>query len=170
MDDLFKTEPAAPLAESLRPKTIAEVIGQFDLVGVVELRDRIGEMAEVMKILGGYWDIIYSDFIEDAGGNRERVAYLFDRRACVFTGLAGSANEPRKKVKGEYVPERSWWRKPFMASFRAGNFDFIALTTHIRWGDGETLHALFSRSRGVRRQIIDAGQDTAAPDFGREHP
>lgn len=126
-----------------RPRTqaslhyIAEVIGQFDLVGIVELRDRIGEMADVMKILGGYWDIIYSDFIEDAGGNHERVAYLFDRRACVFTGLAGSANEPRKKIKGEYVPEGSWWRKPFMASFRAGNFDFIVLTTHIRWGDKE---------------------------------
>jgi putative ATPase len=33
MDDLFKTEPAAPLAESLRPKTIAEVIGQSHLLG-----------------------------------------------------------------------------------------------------------------------------------------
>ncbi|KQV47457.1 replication-associated recombination protein A [Massilia sp. Root335] len=33
MDDLFKTEPAAPLAESLRPKTIDEVIGQSHLLG-----------------------------------------------------------------------------------------------------------------------------------------
>ena len=33
MDDLFKTEPAAPLAESLRPKTIGEVIGQSHLLG-----------------------------------------------------------------------------------------------------------------------------------------
>ncbi len=33
MDDLFKTEPAAPLAEALRPKTIAEVIGQSHLLG-----------------------------------------------------------------------------------------------------------------------------------------
>jgi len=33
VDDLFKTEPAAPLAESLRPKTIAEVIGQSHLLG-----------------------------------------------------------------------------------------------------------------------------------------
>jgi len=126
-----------------RPRTqaslhyIAEVIGQFDLVGVVELRDHLGEMAQVMRILGGYWDIIYSDYIEDAGGNRERVAYVFDKRACVFTGLAGSANEPRKKAGVQYLPAKSWWRKPFMASFRAGNFDFIALTTHIRWGDTE---------------------------------
>ena len=33
MDDLFKTEPAAPLAELLRPKTIGEVIGQSHLLG-----------------------------------------------------------------------------------------------------------------------------------------
>jgi cyclohexadieny/prephenate dehydrogenase len=47
--------------------------------------------------------------------------------------------------------------------------DLTALQRAIRWGDGEALHALFTRSRAVRRAIIDAGQDTAAPDFGREH-
>ena len=47
--------------------------------------------------------------------------------------------------------------------------DLSALQRAIRWNDGDTLHALFTRSRAVRRAIIDAGQDTAAPDFGREH-
>jgi len=47
--------------------------------------------------------------------------------------------------------------------------DLSALQRAIRWGDGDTLHALFTRSRAVRRAIIDAGQDTAAPDFGRDH-
>ncbi len=47
--------------------------------------------------------------------------------------------------------------------------DLSVLQRAIRWNDGDTLHALFSRSRTVRRAIIDAGQDTAAPDFGREH-
>lgn len=47
--------------------------------------------------------------------------------------------------------------------------DLSVLQRAIRWNDGDTLHALFSRSRSVRRAIIDAGQDTAAPDFGREH-
>jgi len=37
----------------------------------------------------------------------------------------------------------------------------------VRWGDGETLFNLFTRAREVRRGIIAAGQDTAAPDFGR---
>ncbi len=46
--------------------------------------------------------------------------------------------------------------------------DLTALQRAIRWGDGETLHALFTRSRAVRRAIIDAGQDTPAADFGRK--
>ena len=126
-----------------RPRTkkslhyIAEILGQFDLIGVVELRDNVQEMAEVLRILGPEWDIIYSDYIEDHGGNRERVGYVFDRRACVFTGLCGNANEPRKKKGVEYLPDKSWWRKPFMTSFRAGNFDFVVLTTHVRWGETE---------------------------------
>ncbi len=47
--------------------------------------------------------------------------------------------------------------------------DLTALQRAIRWGDGDTLHALFTRTRAIRRTIIDAGQDTEAPDFGRDH-
>lgn len=116
---------------------IAEIMSWFDLIAVVELRDNVHEIAEVLRLMGPTWDIIYSDFIEDHGGNHERIGYIYDTRACQFTGLAGNANEPRKKKGVEYLPEESWWRKPFMASFRAGNFDFIALTTHVRWGKTE---------------------------------
>jgi cyclohexadieny/prephenate dehydrogenase len=47
--------------------------------------------------------------------------------------------------------------------------DLTALQRAIRWGDGEFLEALFTRTRAVRRTIIDAGQDTDADDFGRPH-
>lgn len=45
--------------------------------------------------------------------------------------------------------------------------DLSALQRSIRWGDGEGLFALFTRTRAIRRSIIDAGQDNAAPNFGR---
>jgi exonuclease III len=53
-----------------------------------------------------------------------------------FTGLAAEADPPRRKNRstGEYMPAITWWRSPYMASFSAGNFDFILLTAHIRWG------------------------------------
>jgi cyclohexadieny/prephenate dehydrogenase len=45
--------------------------------------------------------------------------------------------------------------------------DLTALQRAIRFGDGETLFKLFTEARAIRRGIIQAGQDTAAPDFGR---
>jgi cyclohexadieny/prephenate dehydrogenase len=45
--------------------------------------------------------------------------------------------------------------------------DLSALQRAIRWGDGEALFELFSRTRTVRRSIIEEGQDDARPDFGR---
>lgn len=45
--------------------------------------------------------------------------------------------------------------------------DLTALQRAIRWGDGEALHDLFSRTRAIRRSIIEQGQDDARPDFGR---
>ena len=51
--------------------------------------------------------------------------------------------------------------------------DLSALQRAIRWGDGDKLFDLFSRTRTVRRSIIEAGQEVDAPDFGRNtstHP
>jgi len=45
--------------------------------------------------------------------------------------------------------------------------DLTALQRAIRFGEGHTLHRLFDEARATRRGIIEAGQDTAAPDFGR---
>ncbi len=47
--------------------------------------------------------------------------------------------------------------------------DLTSLQRAIRWGDGDALHALFTRTRDVRRSIVEQGQDDAAPDFGRRH-
>jgi cyclohexadieny/prephenate dehydrogenase len=45
--------------------------------------------------------------------------------------------------------------------------DLTALQRAIRFGEAETLHRLFTEARATRRGIIEAGQDTPAPDFGR---
>ena len=47
--------------------------------------------------------------------------------------------------------------------------DLTVLQRAIRWGDGDALFDLFTRTRAVRRSIIEQGQDDAAPDFGRSH-
>lgn len=114
---------------------IAEILGQFDLIGIVELRDNLSDLGRVLEILGPTWKTVYSDMIPDSGGNRERLAFIYDNRAATFNGLAAEANEPRKKKGTEYLPAESFWRAPYMASFRSGSFDFIVISAHIRWGD-----------------------------------
>ena len=49
------------------------------------------------------------------------------------------------------------------------NEDLAALQRMIRWGDGDGLFKLFTRTREIRRGIIAEGQETAAADFGRPH-
>ena len=68
------------------------------------------------------------------------------------------------------------WRDVFLNNKEAvlemlGRFteDLTALQRQIRRGDGEALQALFTRTRAIRRGVLDAGQDTAEADFGRPH-
>jgi hypothetical protein len=115
---------------------IAEILGQFDLISIVELRDNLNDLGRVIPILGPSWEIIYSDWMDDSGGNRERTAFLYDRRAVTFNGLAAEVDAPRKKDGTEYLNSLSFWRAPYMCSFRSGNFDFIVIASHARWGKG----------------------------------
>ena len=66
------------------------------------------------------------------------------------------------------------WRDVFLNNREAvlellGRFteDLVALQRAIRWGEGDTLENLFTRTRAIRRHVIDEGQDTDKPDFGR---
>ncbi|MGB3146125.1 MAG: prephenate dehydrogenase/arogenate dehydrogenase family protein, partial [Paracoccaceae bacterium] len=66
------------------------------------------------------------------------------------------------------------WRDVFLANKEAtldilGRFteELLGLQRSIRMGDGPALFDYFTRTRAIRRGIIEAGQDTAAPDFGR---
>jgi cyclohexadieny/prephenate dehydrogenase len=47
--------------------------------------------------------------------------------------------------------------------------DLTALQRAIRYGKGEELEELFTRTRAIRRSIVEQGQDDDAPDFGRKH-
>jgi cyclohexadieny/prephenate dehydrogenase len=68
------------------------------------------------------------------------------------------------------------WRDVFLANkdavlemLQRFTEDLTALQRAIRWGDGDALFDLFTRTRAVRRSIVEQGQDDARPDFGRAH-
>ena len=60
-------------------------------------------------------------------------------------------------------------REAVLEMLQRFNEDLTALQRAIRWGDGDKLFELFTRTRAIRRGIVAAGQETAAPDFGRPH-
>jgi cyclohexadieny/prephenate dehydrogenase len=68
------------------------------------------------------------------------------------------------------------WRDVFLANkdavlemLQRFSEDISRLQRAIRWGDGDQLFEHFSKTRAIRRSIIEQGQDDAAPDFGRHH-
>ncbi len=67
------------------------------------------------------------------------------------------------------------WRDVFLHNREAviealGRFteELIALQRAIRWGDGKALHTAFERGQALRHAIVEAGQETASPNFGRD--
>ncbi len=68
------------------------------------------------------------------------------------------------------------WRDVFLSNREAVlemlqrfSEDLTELQKAIRKGDGDTLFDTFTRTRAIRRSIIEMGQDDARPDFGRSH-
>jgi cyclohexadieny/prephenate dehydrogenase len=68
------------------------------------------------------------------------------------------------------------WRDVFLSNREAvlemlGRFseDLAQLQRAIRWSDGDALFDLFTRTRAIRRSIVEQGQDDAREDFGRSH-
>jgi cyclohexadieny/prephenate dehydrogenase len=103
--------------------------------------------------------------------------------------IVGTAHDLEKVTEGEVIKysasgfrdftriaasDPTMWRDVFLNNRAAvlevlGRFneDLSQLQRAVRNGDGKTLFDLFTRTRAIRRAIIDIGQDTAAPNFGR---
>ncbi len=103
--------------------------------------------------------------------------------------IVGTADDMEAVTQGEVIKysaggfrdftriaasDPTMWRDVFLNNREAVleilqrfNEDLSALQRAIRWGDGDALFNLFTRTRAIRRSIIDAGQDSAAPNFGR---
>ncbi len=103
--------------------------------------------------------------------------------------IVATANDLESVTEGEVVKysaggfrdftriaasDPTMWRDIFISNKDAvlevlGRFteDLAALQRAIRWGDGDMLFEQFTRARGIRRSIIEAGLDTDKPNFGR---
>jgi endonuclease/exonuclease/phosphatase family metal-dependent hydrolase len=128
---------------------IAEIISSFDLVAVQEVNRDLSALQKVMKILGREWDYIVTDTTEGAGGNAERMAFLFNTEKVWFRKIAGEVVlpdgqlivAPAKKSKkpdeaGAEPPTNKlqFARTPFLVAFQSNWFQFSLCTVHIYYG------------------------------------
>ncbi|MDC3379229.1 endonuclease/exonuclease/phosphatase family protein [Planctomycetota bacterium] len=104
---------------------IAEVISAFDLVALQEV-NTLESLQKIMRYLGPSWDYLTTDTKRGAGGNQERMTFVFDKRKVLF-----------KHVTGQIVvdTDQQFARTPFYAAFQAGWFKFTLCTVHILYGD-----------------------------------
>ncbi len=131
---------------------LAEIAGCFDLIALQEVNRDLGALERLVRILGRQWDYIVTDATEGAGGNGERMAFLFRSGKVWFRKIAGEVVLPDgqlvvspKAVKPpkdeEATPSvdtedarQQFARTPFLVAFQSGWFRFSLCTVHIYYG------------------------------------
>jgi len=146
-------------------------------------QDVVRTLTAFVKALGSQVEIM------DAGRHDLVLAITSHLPHLIAYNIVSMADDMETVTQGEVVKfsaggfrdftriaasDPEFWRDVFLNNRDAvletlGRFteDLIALQRAIRWGQGDNLLRQFSNSRDIRQRIIQAGQDTDAPDFGR---
>lgn len=109
---------------------IADICERFDIIAIQEVKTNLRGLAKLQELLPGNYKILVSD----PTGNNERMAFLYDKRTVISTGLVceiafnGTIASPNVF---------QFQRSPYCASFRAGRFDFTIVSVHIAEGSGQ---------------------------------
>ncbi|KRS16583.1 prephenate/arogenate dehydrogenase family protein [Roseovarius indicus] len=181
--------PAHPLAgtEHSGPRSgFAELFeNRFTLIVPVEGTDR-----EAVERLEQFWQGMGAKTEEmDAEHHDLVLAVTSHAPHLIAYTMVGVADDLRRVTDSEVIrysaagfrdftriaaSDPTMWRDVFLHNKEAtleilGRFteELFALQRAIRTGDGDHLFDYFTRTRAIRRGIIEAGQDTDAPDFGR---
>jgi endonuclease/exonuclease/phosphatase family metal-dependent hydrolase len=143
---------------------IAEIIDRFDLVAVQEVRSDLRALDRLVAQLGHHWAYLVSDVTEGSAGNRERLAFLYDRTKVRFLGIAGELVLPPVSKGGALVPATQVARTPLMATFQVGWTKFVLATVHILYGDDSAApKARVDEIREVAKFLRARTEDTVEP-------
>jgi endonuclease/exonuclease/phosphatase family metal-dependent hydrolase len=119
--------------------SIAEIVSRFDVVALQEARENLKALRHLLKVLGPNWGLNLTDVTEGAPGNGERMAFLFDTRRVVPSGLACEIVVPEERLGaiGTDALDRQFARTPYAVSFRSGAKTFVLVTLHVLYGEDE---------------------------------
>jgi hypothetical protein len=74
---------------------IAEILSHFDMIALQEIRRDLNALDHVKRLLGPNWSYIATDVTEGSSGNKERMAFLFNRNKVWFRNVAGELTLPK---------------------------------------------------------------------------
>jgi cyclohexadieny/prephenate dehydrogenase len=152
-----------------------------------------GADPEAVEKMKAFWQALGSNVeIMDASHHDLVLAITSHLPHLIAYNIVGTAADLENGTRSEVIKfsaggfrdftriaasDPTMWRDIFLSNKDAvlemlGRFneDLSILTRAIRNGDGDTLFDLFTRTRAIRRSIIEVGQETAETDFGRRHP
>jgi len=146
--------------------------------------------AFAVERVAAFWRLLGADVEMMAPDHHDRVlavtSHLPHLIAYTIVGTASDLEEVTRSEVIKYsaggfrdftriaASDPTMWRDVFLANREAVldmlqrfSEDLSELQRAIRWGKGDQLFDTFTRTRAVRRSIIEQGQDDARPDFGR---
>ncbi len=182
--------PAHPVAGTERSGPDAGSASLFHKRWCILTPDAMAE-AEAVEKVAMFWRSLGCEVEQMTPDHHDRVLAVTSHIPHLIAyGIVGTAADLEAVTRSEVIKfsaggfrdftriaasDPTMWRDVFLANRDAvievlGRVteDLAALQRAIRWGDGDALYRRFEASRAIRRAIVDAGQDTAVADFGRQ--
>jgi endonuclease/exonuclease/phosphatase family metal-dependent hydrolase len=147
--------PGSPKRNLRSMAYIAEIVRRFDVIAIQEVkRDTLAIRMLMDDFLGTNWDLIVSDVSAGDRGNKERLAFIYDKRRVSPSGLAGEIVIP---PTDEGDPVQQFDRTPYVVGFQSADESFALLTAHIKYGDvpEDRLDELRELSKYIAKEIRD---------------
>ena len=138
----------------------AEIIKNFDIVAIQEVKDDLGGIEKLQRKLGKGYRFLFSD----PAGNAERLVFCYKRRKVKFTGLAAEIVMAPGQGKDTVAPELEFDRTPYMASFRVSGCNFILVTVHIYYGSGSNVQYRLEEIENIATFLEKRSGDTDSLD------
>ena len=182
--------PAHPIAGTEYSGPDAGFASLFDGRWAI-LTPAAGSEPAAVEKLRAFWQGLGSQVdVMDAAHHDLVLAITSHLPHLIAYNIVGTAHDLEQVTEGEVIKysaggfrdftriaasDPTMWRDVFLNNREAvlemlGRFneDLSILQRAVRNGDGQMLHDFFTRTRAIRRAIIDIGQDSAAPNFGRK--
>lgn len=141
-------------------RCIAEIVRHFDVVAIQEVQTNIEALRLLLRVLGPEWGLILTDATLGQAGDGERLAFVYDSRRVVPSGLACELVVPDewlKKGVSNRALDRQFAKTPYAVAFRSAGQTFILVTLHVIFGKraADRLAELTAIAEWVRRWADD---------------